>query len=108
MNAGRMRQLITIQNATSTTDNTGQETYTYTTAASKVWADVRNTSQRKTEDGFVQNSGAETYEVWIRYRPDVNYNTRILFDGLTLSVVNIEDQRQLRHALRLRCEAVNR
>ena len=85
-----------------------EETYTYTTAASKVWADVRNTSQRKTEDGFVQNSGAETYEVWIRYRPDVIHNTRILFDGLTLSVVNIEHQWQLRHALRLRCEAVNR
>lgn len=102
-----MRQLISIQIPTATTDNTGQETYAYSTVMSHVPADVKNVSQRKTEDGFIQGSGQETYEVWMRYTPVVTYNTRFLYEGKVLSVTNIMDQKELRHALKLRCELVD-
>ena len=107
MRAGQMRQLVDIQNPKVQTDNTGQDTYVYSTVATNVPADVKNISQRKTEDGFIQNSGQETYEVWMRYDPKVGYNTRLLYQGQVLSVVNVMDQKELRHAMKLRCELVD-
>ena len=107
MRAGKMRQLVSIQNPTATTDNTGQETYSFRTIHSNVPADVKNISQRKTEDGFIQASGQETFEVWMRYTPIVGYNTRLLYEGLTLNVVNVQKQGELKHALKLRCEVVD-
>lgn len=107
MRAGQMRQMVTIQNPSVVTDNTGQDTYSFSTVASNVPADVKNISQRKTEDGFIQASGQETYEVWMRYTSLVNYNTRLLYNGQILSVTNIMDQKELRHAMKLRCEVVD-
>ncbi len=108
MRAGQMRQLVSIQNPVTTTDNTGQDTYSFSTVASNVPADVNNISQRKTEDGIIQASGQETYEVWMRYTSMVNYNTRLLYNGLILSVTNIMNQNELRYAMKLRCEVVDR
>ncbi len=108
MRAGQMRQLVSIQNPVTSTDNTGQDTYSFSTVASNVPADVKNVSQRKPADGDIQNSGQETYEVWMRYTSKVDYNTRLLYNGLILSVTNIMDQKELRHAMKLRCEVVDR
>ena len=107
MRAGRLRQLVDIQQPSSSTDSTGQEVFSYATTDSRVFAEVRNVSQRKTEDGLIQASGQEEWEVWIRYRSDITYNTRLLYNGLTLNVTSIEDHRELRHALRLRCEVAD-
>ena len=107
MRAGQMRQLVTIQNPVTTTDNTGQDTYSYSTVASKVPAEVRNISQRKTEDGVIQGSGQETYTVKMRYTTLINYNTRLLYNGQILTVMNIQDQNELRHVMNLRCELVD-
>ena len=108
MRAGQMRQLVDIQAPKTETDNTGQDTYTYRTIASRVPADVKNVSQRKSEDGYIQGSGQETYEVWMRYDPRVGYNTRLLYLGQVLSVTQVMDQKELRHAMKLRCELVDR
>jgi SPP1 family predicted phage head-tail adaptor len=107
MKAGQMRQLVDIQNPVTETDNTGQDTYSFSTIATKVPADVKNISQRKTEDGYIQASGQETFEVWMRYNSKVGYNTRLLYRGLVLSVTQVMDQRELNHAMKLRCEVVD-
>ncbi len=108
MKAGLMRQLVDIQNPKTETDNTGQDTYSFSTIATKVPADVKNISQRKSEDGFIQNSGQETYEVWMRYDSRVGYNSRLLYQGLVLNVTQVMDQKELRHSMKLRCEVVDR
>ncbi len=108
MRAGQMRQLVDIQNPKKVTDNTGQDTYSFSTIATKVPADVKNISQRKSEDGFIQNSGQETYEVWMRYDSRVGYNSRLLYEGLVLNVTQVMDQKELRFAMKLRCEVVDR
>lgn len=108
MRAGRLRQLVNILNPTTTTDSTGQDVFTYSgITEANVFAEVRNISQRKTEDGIIQASGQEEYEVWLRYRSDITYNTRLTYNGLTLNITSIEDHRELHHALRLRCEVVD-
>ena len=107
MRSGQLRQLVTIQNPVTTTDNTGQDTYSYSTVASNVPAEVRNISQRKTEDGVIQASGQETYTVVMRYTNSVNYNTRLLFNDQILTVTNIQYQNELRHVMNLRCELVD-
>lgn len=103
-----MRQLVDIQSPVKTTDNTGQDTYSFSTIARRVPADVKNISQRKSEDGFIQNSGQETYEVWMRYNPKVGYNSRLIYEGLVLNVTQVMDQKELRHSMKLRCEVVDR
>ena len=107
MRAGQMRQLVALQRPLKQTDSTGQDTYDFSTYAVNVPADVKNVSQRKTEDGYIQNSGQETYEVWMLFDASVTYNTRIIYNDLTLSVTNIMDQKELRHAMKLRCEVVD-
>ena len=107
MRAGDLRQRVDIQSAVTETDSTGQDTYSFKTVASKVPAQVRNITQRKSEDGFIQNSGHETYEVWMRYTDLISYNSRLLFEGLTMSVTAIEQHRELRHSMKLKCEVVD-
>ena len=107
MQAGRMRERVTVRNPVVTTDASGQAAYSYTGLISQtatVWASVRNVSQTKSTTGDVQPSGTEQYEVRIRYRADVDYDTRLDWGSQYLQVTGIENVRNLNHELRLECE----
>jgi head-tail adaptor len=69
---------------------------------------VRNVSQVKSTEGDVQAAGLESYEVRMRYRSAITYETRIQYGGLTLQVVGIENVLQRDHELRLDCEVAER
>ena len=109
MQAGMMRERVTIKRAQVTTDATGQQVYAYNGTGQQtdtVWASVRSTNQRKDSAGESQPIGAETFEVRIRHRTDVDYDTRLIWGNRTLEVVAIENVRNLNHELRLQCEEV--
>ena len=110
MQAGQMRQLISIQDPTEAVDATGTKTYTYTTTEEKVWAKVRNVSQNASMDGEIQKAGVESYEVRIRYRSNITYETRLLFGSLTLQIRGIEVVLERAHPsgeMRLDCEVAD-
>jgi len=108
MRAGQMRQRVDIQNPVTQTDSTGQDFFTYSTDASGFPAMVRNATQTKSEDGYIQNSGQETYDVVVRYTPLLDYNSRLVYEGLTMSVVSIVRDLELKHSMTLKCEVVDR
>ncbi len=108
MQAGQLRQIVAIQQPTEANDAAGQRTYTYATTVPKVWARVRNASQVKSTEGDVQAAGLESYEVRMRYRAEITYETRIAYDGLTLQVVGIQNVLERDHELRLDCEVAER
>jgi len=106
MQSGRLRERLTVRNPVVSIDTAGQATYSYGLAAQTdtVWASVRNVSQSTTMDGDVQPSGNERFQVRIRYRSDVDYDTRLDWDGRQLQVTGIENVRNLNHELKLECE----
>ena len=106
MRAGLLRQLIEVQTPVEAVSSDGQRTYTYTTSGTNEWASVRNTSQSKNTDGDIQAAGNEMYLVRIRYRADVGYDTRIIYNGKTMQVVGIENVNERDRELRLDCEVI--
>lgn len=110
MLAGMLRERVTVRNPVVTVNDDGQAWYRYTGVVQEtatVWASVRATSQSKAGDGESQPIGSESYEVRMRYRDDVGYETRLEWGSLTLEVVGIENVRNLGHELRLSCEVVD-
>lgn len=111
MRSGLLRERVTVRNPTKLVDNTGQAKYIYIGLGAfnaTVWASVRNVSQSQTTDGEVQPSGQERFQVRIRYRDDIDYDTRLEWSSggqaRTLQVVGIENVRNLDHELVLECE----
>jgi SPP1 family predicted phage head-tail adaptor len=105
-----MRNLVSIQDPTEAIDATGTKTYAYTTTEEKVWARVRNVSQNASMDGDIQKAGIESYEVRIRWRDNITYDTRLLFRDLTLQVRGIENVLERAHPsgeLILSCEVAD-
>jgi len=107
MQAGQLRQIVSIQQPTATDDGSGQRVYTYSTTEPKVWARVRNVSQSKSMDGEVVAAGLERYEVRMRFRATVDYTTRIKFGALTLQVVGVNNVLERDHELQLDCEVAD-
>jgi len=111
MRAGIMRNAADIQNVLTVVADTGEMVYSYKTVSGgrNVKISAVNLSQRKTEDGYIQASGEEKWEVRMRYRSDVGYNTRIQLwtgDGafIYLKVNAIEDIGNKHKDLRIGCE----
>ena len=107
MLAGMMKNIVSIQDPTEAIDLTGTRTYAYTTTEEKVWARVRNVSQNASMEGDIQKAGVETYEVRIRWRDNVTYETRLKYGDLTLQVRGIENVLERAHPsgeLILSCE----
>ena len=114
MRAGIMRNAADIQNALTIRADTGEDIYSYKTVTGgrNVKISATNLTQRKTEDGYIQGSGEEKWEVRMRFRADVGYNTRIKLwtgtnastDFLYLRVNAIEDIGNKHKDLRLGCE----
>tara|TARA_R110000851_G_scaffold54209_1_gene128099 strand:+ start:87 stop:413 length:327 start_codon:yes stop_codon:yes gene_type:complete len=107
MQAGQLRQIVSIQQPTGSDDSTGQRVYTYTTTEPKVWARVRNVSQSKTMDGDVVAAGLERYEVRMRFRQGMSYDSRIKFGDLTLQVTGINNFMERDHELQIDCEVAD-
>lgn len=110
MQAGQLRERVTIRRPLVTTNAAGQDVYRYTApiiTTDVVWASVRNVSQNKGGDGEQLPAGTERYEVRMRYTDAVAYDVRLEWNGLTLEVVGIENPRNVNHELRLTCEVVD-
>ena len=102
MDAGKLRHRITIQEATATVNTAGQAEYSYGTLAT-VWANVENRNSSKNSAGYIQAAGMATFKITIRHRTDVEFTSRVLFEGQTLEVVAITHDR-LNVATFLECE----
>lgn len=112
MQAGMMRERVTIRNPITTVDANGQAKHRYTGVASDdstQWASVRATSQSKGESGESQPHGSDTFEVRLRYVAsiEVGYATRIEWGDRTLEVQAVENVRNLNHEIRCICEEVD-
>ena len=101
-----MRNVVKVFAPTVTTDNTGQETYSYSFARS-IFASYERDSFAKNETGFVQASGHETITFTTRFTPDIGYNHRLEFNGLMYRITAVDNFMNLRHELRLKCTAVD-
>ena len=101
-----MRNLIQVLQPTTVTDTTGQETYTYSPYKT-VYASYERDGFKKNETGVIQASGHEEILFKLRYDPNVGYNWRVIFNGITYRVIAVDNYMNLRHELRLKCVAVD-
>ena len=106
MKAGNMRNIVTVMRPVTSTDSTGQETYTYTKAYD-VYAAYERDGFAKDETGFIQSSGHENITFTLRFDPSITYNHRIIFNGLTYRITALDNVLNLRHELKLKCVAVD-
>lgn len=112
MQAGMLRERVTVLNPIVSVDENGQATYRYDGPVgtdATMWASVRATSQSKGETGESQPHGAETFEVRVRYVSGVSvgYASRFVWGDRTLEVVAVENVRNLDHEIRCTCEVVD-
>ena len=101
-----MRNIVKVYAPTVSTDNTGQETYSYE-LYKVVFASYERDSFNKSEDGFLQASGHEQISFKLRYDPTITYNHRIEFEGVTYRITGLDNYMNLRHELRVTVTAVD-
>ena len=114
MRAGKLRDVVDILTPIAQTKSSGEVFYTYKaeTGNRRVPCSVRNVTQKKTEDGYIQNSGDETFELRMRYSRDIGYNTQ--FDWYSnditknrLRIFAIENIEEKNRELKILCERVS-
>ena len=105
MKAGSMRNIAQVYEPTTVTDETGQETYSYSQYRTIYVALVRD-QYSKDETGAVQASGHDSYMLTTRYDPSIGYNHHIEFNGVMHRITEIDNVMNLRHELRIRITAV--
>ncbi|MGI9458435.1 MAG: phage head closure protein [Pirellulales bacterium] len=84
---GRMRERVTVQAMTETANDLGEVERSYTDVKT-IWADVRaqaSFEQRNNNKLELQS----TYNVKIRYTPDITPTTRLLWKTKSLEVTSI-------------------
>tara|TARA_R110000824_G_scaffold2094_4_gene9998 strand:+ start:2406 stop:2738 length:333 start_codon:yes stop_codon:yes gene_type:complete len=106
--AGELRHRVTIVQPAETTSDVGQAEYDYTGVGTStvVWGRVEYTSQNKTTEGEVQNAGQATFLVRMRYRTDVTYRSKLVYDSKILMVTGIS-QDVLKIETLVECEESN-
>lgn len=104
MQAGRLRNLITIQQRTLTQDSLGGSVETWSTLAASVPADVRMVGQG---ERYVASADQEvalvTHRVRLRYRSDVTPLNRIIYGSRVLDIESAVDPDGRRRTLVLTC-----
>lgn len=85
LHAGEMRERITIQVPSATRTAGGAARLGWKDAAT-VWAKVNSLSGREVLQSMQANV-IVTHRIYMRFLPDVNAETRILWRGQTLEVV---------------------
>jgi SPP1 family predicted phage head-tail adaptor len=101
-----MRNIVKVFAPSVSTDETGQETYSYKLYR-KVFASYERDSFSKNETGFIQASGHEEITFKLRYDKSITYNHRMEFEGNTYRIIGLDNFMNLRHELRIKCVAVN-
>lgn len=84
-NAGELNERLEIQNPTQTRTLSGSARLTWASAGS-VWGSVRGMSSRDVVMAM-QSQSLVTHKIMIRWRDDVNAQTRLIWRGATLEVV---------------------
>ncbi|EKO4983782.1 phage head closure protein [Escherichia coli] len=90
MQAGRLRDMVTVQNFTTARDTSGQLVETWTNGAT-IWAEVKGISGRELIAAGAETSQA-TIRVWTRFRRDLTAASRLIvvtgpFKGSVLNIV---------------------
>ncbi len=90
MQAGRLRDRITVLNFTATRDSTGQPVEKWVEGKT-VWAEVKGISGREQLASGAETAPA-TVRVWVRFRRDITAASRLLiqsgvYKGTVLNVV---------------------
>ena len=90
INAGRLRERVTIQRQVATPDGAGGQTRSWETVA-EVRAEVlprRGTAEAMTET----LQGVQEYQMVIRFRRDIEIDDRIVWNGKTHRVLAAVDE----------------
>lgn len=103
LKAGSLKHRVTIQNPTKTRSASGSASLGWGTVAT-VWASVRGMSGRDVIMA-AQAQALVTHKVMIRYRTDVNAQTRLLYEGKVFEVV-VALERYCKTGLELLCREV--
>ena len=94
--AGNMRNVVELWMPTTSTDATGQETYSY--ALYKiVFAAFERDKYSKSEAGLIQDSGNEEISFILRYDRNITYNHRLIFNDITYRITGIDNHKNLNH-----------
>jgi SPP1 family predicted phage head-tail adaptor len=104
MNAGELRQRITLERPTITRDTSGAEIQTWGTFAT-VWASKKHKTSR--EFYAAQKVNAEITDLFtIRYRAGVTTRMRVSFDGKDYDILGADDPDGRRRELQVLCREV--
>lgn len=101
MEAGKLRNRITIQQRTLTPDSYGQSVESWTDFAT-VWAEIRSISGRESLIAEAMQ-GITNYEVNIRYKAGVVQSMRIIYKNHILDVQSVINDMQANKKLTLFC-----
>lgn len=84
---GRMRERVTVQVASGTTNALGETVLTWATSSS-VWASVEGVSAREALEAG-QQEVTITHRVRLRYLPGLTQNMRLAWRNRTLNIVSL-------------------
>jgi SPP1 family predicted phage head-tail adaptor len=90
MNAGQLRDRITIKRETNTPDGTGGYDRSWSTVA-EVWANIVSMNGREAVLGQVLQ-GISTFQITVRHRTDIEPAMQILWGTRELNVQSAEDK----------------
>lgn len=102
MNAGALRERVTLQAPVRTPDGAGGADVTWSDVAT-VWASVMALSGRERPAGE-RMEARRIVQVLIRYRSDVTATKRLLWQGRVLDIRTMCDIDGKRHTLMIDCE----
>lgn len=84
---GKMRERVTVQAASGSTNTLGEAVLTWATTSS-VWASVEGVSAREALEAG-QQEVTITHRVRMRYLPGLNQNMRLSWRNRTLNIVSL-------------------
>lgn len=90
LDAGDLWARITIEQPTEARNDVGEAILTWSTFAT-VWADVQAMSGREAER-YGLTVGVNAYRVLIRYLSGLKSSMRLIYDGRTLEIGQINDK----------------
>lgn len=101
--AGQLRERITIQAVVRTRDRAGQPVASTSTLAADVPADVVSLSGVEIVQGQ-QVTGVATHRVFLRHRSGITPQHQIAWRGRTLGIVAVRDADNRRRLLSIDCK----
>ena len=99
IDAGKMRERVTVQIASGTTNTLGETVLTWANSTS-VWASVEGVSAREAL-AFGQEETTVTHRLRLRYLPGLTQQMRFAWRGRTLDIISL-----LEHGNRSEHEAI--